>query len=36
MKFLTAEHGESVGVMREIKKSLDPLDIMNPGKIFSL
>ncbi|MAW33253.1 MAG: FAD-binding oxidoreductase [Proteobacteria bacterium] len=36
MKFLTAEHGESVGVMREIKKSLDPLNIMNPGKIFSL
>ncbi len=36
MKFLTAEHGESVSVMREIKKTLDPLNIMNPGKIFSV
>jgi len=25
-----------VSVMREIKKALDPLDILNPGKIFSL
>ncbi len=36
MKFLTAEHGDSVAIMRQIKKSLDPLNIMNPGKIFSL
>ena len=36
MKFLVAEHGEAVGVMREIKKALDPLNILNPGKIFSL
>jgi len=36
MKFLTAEHGEGVAVMREIKKALDPLNILNPGKIFSL
>jgi len=36
MKFLTAEHGEAVSVMREIKKALDPLNILNPGKIFSL
>ena len=35
-KFLVAEHGEAVAVMREIKKALDPLNIMNPGKIFSL
>ncbi len=36
MKFLTAEHGEAVSVMRQIKKALDPLNIMNPGKIFTL
>ncbi len=36
MKFLTAEHGEAVSVMRQIKKALDPLNIMNPGKIFML
>ena len=36
MKFLTAEHGEGVSVMREIKKALDPHNIMNPGKIFSV
>jgi D-lactate dehydrogenase (cytochrome) len=36
MKFLTAEHGEAVSVMREIKKALDPLNILNPGKIFSM
>jgi len=35
-KFLVAEHGEAVSVMREIKKALDPLNILNPGKIFSL
>jgi D-lactate dehydrogenase (cytochrome) len=36
MKFLTAEHGEGVSVMRTIKKSLDPKNIMNPGKIFTV
>ena len=34
-KFLTAEHGEAVSVMRLVKQALDPLNIMNPGKIFS-
>ncbi len=33
MDFLIAEHGEAVSVMRMIKKALDPLNIMNPGKI---
>ncbi len=36
MKFLIAEHGEAVAVMRQIKKALDPQNIMNPGKIFTL
>ena len=35
-KFLLAEHGEAVGVMRQIKQVLDPLNILNPGKIFAL
>jgi D-lactate dehydrogenase (cytochrome) len=37
MKYLGAEHGEpALATMRAIKRALDPLDIMNPGKIFSL
>ncbi|MDA0951418.1 MAG: FAD-binding protein [Proteobacteria bacterium] len=36
MGFLQAEHGEALSVMRQLKKALDPQNIMNPGKIFSL
>jgi len=36
MKYLIAEHGEAVSVMRSIKKALDPDNLMNPGKIFSI
>ena len=37
MKYMPAEHGEpTLDVMRAIKRALDPLDIMNPGKIFRL
>ncbi len=37
IKYLAAEHGEpALAAMRAIKRALDPLDIMNPGKIFSL
>ena len=32
---LEAELGEAVGVMRDLKATLDPAGIMNPGKIFS-
>jgi D-lactate dehydrogenase (cytochrome) len=35
-EFLEAELGGSIDIMRQIKKSLDPLGIFNPGKIFSL
>jgi D-lactate dehydrogenase (cytochrome) len=33
-KFLIAEHGEAVSVMRQLKQALDPLNILNPGKIL--
>jgi D-lactate dehydrogenase (cytochrome) len=37
MKYLLAEHGEpALAAMRAIKRTLDPLDIMNPGKIVEL
>jgi D-lactate dehydrogenase (cytochrome) len=36
MQYLQAEHGEAVALMRQIKQALDPQNIMNPGKIFSL
>jgi D-lactate dehydrogenase (cytochrome) len=31
---LIAEQGDAIGVMRAIKKALDPDNIMNPGKIL--
>jgi len=36
MQFLEAEHGPGIAVMRAIKKALDPQNILNPGKMFSL
>ncbi len=34
VKFLQAEHGPGVHVMRTIKQAIDPKNIMNPGKIL--
>jgi len=36
MKFLEAEHGRGLDVMRQIKQALDPKNILNPGKIIAL
>ena len=36
MRFLEAEHGAGLKVMRAIKQALDPADIMNPGKIVAV
>ena len=33
LDFLVAEHGEAVGVMRTLKRAIDPDNIMNPGKV---
>jgi D-lactate dehydrogenase (cytochrome) len=33
-KFMKREHGESLKIMKQIKKLLDSHGIMNPGKIF--
>ena len=30
---LDAEHGEGVEIMRQVKRALDPGNLMNPGKI---
>lgn len=34
MKYMELEHGAGVGIMRAIKRAIDPLDIMNPGKVI--
>ena len=36
MKYLDAEHGNGVDVMRAIKRAIDPRNIMNPGKIVAV
>ena len=36
INYLLAEHGGGVQAMIAIKKALDPLNILNPGKIFAL
>ena len=34
--YLIKEHGDNIPVMKSIKRTLDPNNIMNPGKIFDL
>ena len=34
MKYMAEEHGEALIVMRDIKRALDPQNILNPGKIL--
>jgi D-lactate dehydrogenase (cytochrome) len=34
LKYLREEHGDALDVMRAIKSTLDPHDIMNPGKLI--
>lgn len=34
IKYLKAEHGPALSPMRAIKQALDPLNILNPGKIL--
>lgn len=36
MKYMRDEHGAAVDVMSTLKKSLDPENIMNPGKLISV
>ncbi len=35
-EFMEIEHGDALNTMRDIKRGLDPDNIMNPGKIFDL
>ena len=34
LKYLAAEHGEALDVMRSIKRAIDPNNLMNPGKLI--
>ena len=34
LKYLQAEHGEALDVMRLIKQAIDPRNLMNPGKLI--
>lgn len=34
MEFQEAEHGAAISVMKDMKKLLDPYNLLNPGKIF--
>ena len=34
--YLIKEHGDNIPIMKSIKRTIDPNNIMNPGKIFDL
>jgi D-lactate dehydrogenase (cytochrome) len=36
MKFLDEEHGSALELMKLLKRSIDPQNIMNPGKVLTL
>jgi len=36
IQYMAAEHGEALSVMVDIKKTLDPQNIMNPGKMLPM
>jgi D-lactate dehydrogenase (cytochrome) len=36
LDYMTAEHGVGWDVMAQIKRALDPDNIMNPGKVVRL
>lgn len=36
MKFMAEAHGEAWAVMAEIKRALDPMNILNPGKVVQI
>ena len=35
-KYLLEQHGDNLPLMKSIKRSIDPNNIMNPGKVFDL
>jgi D-lactate dehydrogenase (cytochrome) len=36
MKYMADEHGDAWSVMADIKRALDPQNIMNPGKVVQV
>ena len=36
MAYMRDEHGDAVDVMADIKRALDPLNLMNPGKVVEI
>jgi len=36
IKYMAAEHGHGYEIMRQIKRALDPQNLLNPGKIVDM